>query len=93
MATVSNRFRCSSRVLVALGGLLILLFTGGWNQVQASHYAGTDLTYTRILSEKLELNFKAKNLLNQMQETTQGGRDVNSYKEGTSASLGINYTF
>lgn len=56
-------------------------------------YGELDLTYTRILTEKLELSFKAKNLLNQMQETTQGGRDVNSFKEGTSASFGISYTF
>ncbi len=56
-------------------------------------YGELDLVYTRYWSEKLEMNLKVKNLLNKMQETTQGGFDVNSYKDGTSASLGITYSF
>ena len=56
-------------------------------------YGELDLVYTRYWNENLELNLKVKNLLNKMQETTQGGLDVNSFKEGTSASLGVTYSF
>ena len=37
--------------------------------------------------------WRQDNLLNRMQATTQGGLDVNSYRDGTSASLGITYAF
>jgi outer membrane cobalamin receptor len=56
-------------------------------------YGELDLTYTRYWGDHLELNFKAKNLLNKMQKTTQGGLDVNSYREGTNASIGVTYIF
>jgi outer membrane receptor protein involved in Fe transport len=56
-------------------------------------YGELDLVYTRYWNENLELNLKVKNLLNKMQETTQGGLDVNSFKDGTSASLGVTYSF
>lgn len=56
-------------------------------------YGELDFTYTRYWGDHVELTFKAKNLLNQLQETTQGGRDVNSYREGTNASLGLTYMF
>lgn len=56
-------------------------------------YGELDLVYTRYWNERLEMNLKVKNLLNQMQETTQGGLDVNSFKDGTSASLGVTWSF
>jgi len=45
------------------------------------------------MSENLTLNFRAKNLLNQRRESTQGGFDVNSFFEGRSASMGVEYVF
>lgn len=65
----------------------------GAPDVMDEAYGELDLVYTRYWNEKLEMNLKVKNLLNDMQETTQGGFDVNSFKDGTSASLGITYAF
>lgn len=56
-------------------------------------YGELDFVYTRYWNERLELNLKVKNLLNPLQKTTQGGLDVNSFREGRSGSLGISYTF
>lgn len=56
-------------------------------------YGELDLTYTRYFGDNMELNLKVKNLLDQEIETTQGGLDVNIYKEGTSASLAFTYSF
>jgi len=52
-----------------------------------------DLNYTRYLGDHWTLNFQGKNLLNQKRKTTQGGLDVNSFFEGRSASLGVEYVF
>lgn len=65
----------------------------GAPDVMDEQYGELDLIYTRYWGDHVELNLKVKNLLNQLQETTQGGLDVNSFKEGTSASLGVTYTF
>jgi len=65
----------------------------GAPDVMDEAYGELDITYTRYMGDNLELNLKAKNLLNQLQETTQGGLDVNSFKEGTSASVGVTWTF
>lgn len=65
----------------------------GAPDVMDEAYGELDFTYTRYWGDHLELTFKAKNLLNKMQETTQGGLDVNSYREGTNASLGLTYVF
>lgn len=65
----------------------------GAPDVMDEAYGELDLTYTRYMGDNFELNLKAKNLLNQRQETTQGGLDVNSFKEGTSASVGATWTF
>ncbi len=56
-------------------------------------YGELDLVYTRYWSENLEMSLKVKNLLNKKQETTQGGLDVNTFEDGTSASLAVTYTF
>ncbi|MGV3593156.1 MAG: TonB-dependent receptor plug domain-containing protein [Gammaproteobacteria bacterium] len=56
-------------------------------------YGELDLVYTRYWSERLEMNIKVKNLLNPWQETTQGGLDVNSFRDGTSGSIGLTYAF
>lgn len=56
-------------------------------------YGELDLVYTRYWSERLEMNIKVKNLLNPWQETTQGGLDVNSFRDGTSGSFGLTYAF
>ncbi len=56
-------------------------------------YGELDFTYTRYWGESLEMTMKAKNLLNQKRETTQGGFDVNSWYEGTNASLGLTWNF
>ncbi|HWK53068.1 MAG TPA: hypothetical protein VNR18_01760, partial [Hyphomicrobiales bacterium] len=56
-------------------------------------YGELDFNYTRYVGDHLELNMKLKNLTNEMQETTQGGRDVNSYREGRSGSIGLTYNF
>jgi hypothetical protein len=65
----------------------------GAPDVMDEAYGELDFTYTRFWGDHLELNFKAKNLLNKLQESTQGGLDVNSYREGTNASLGVTYVF
>jgi TonB-dependent receptor len=65
----------------------------GAPDVMDEAYGELDFTYTRYWGDHVELTFKAKNLLNKMQETTQGGLDVNSYREGTNASLGVTYLF
>ena len=65
----------------------------GAPDVMDEAYGELDLVYTRYWNDKLEMNLKVKNLLNKMQQTTQGGLDVNSFKDGASASLGVTYTF
>jgi TonB-dependent receptor len=65
----------------------------GAPDVMDEAYGELDFAYTRYWGENLELSFKAKNLLNSRQETTQGGLDVNSFREGRSASLGVTWTF
>ena len=65
----------------------------GAPDVMDQAYGELDLNYTRYFGDQLEMTMKVKNLTNQLQETTQGGYDVNSYKEGTSASLGLTWTF
>ena len=65
----------------------------GQPDVYDEAYGELDFTYTRFLTDNLTLNFKGKNLLNRMRETTQGGFDVNSYFEGRSASVGMEYVF
>lgn len=65
----------------------------GAPDVMDAAYGELDLVYTRYWNENLEMNLKVKNLLNKAQETTQGGFDVNSFEDGTSASLGVTYTF
>jgi outer membrane cobalamin receptor len=56
-------------------------------------YGELDLVYTRYWNERLEMNVKVKNLLNRVQQTTQGGLDVNSFRDGTSGSFGLTYAF
>ncbi|MES2624048.1 MAG: TonB-dependent receptor plug domain-containing protein [Pseudomonadota bacterium] len=65
----------------------------GAPDVMDEAYGELDFTYTRYWGDHLEFNFKAKNLLNKWQETTQGGLDVNSFRDGTNASLGVTYVF
>ena len=65
----------------------------GQPDVYDEAYGELDFNYTRIMGDHWTLNFQAKNLLNQKRETTQGGFDVNSYFEGRSASLGLEYVF
>lgn len=65
----------------------------GQPDVYDEAYGELDLNYTRYLGDHWTLNFKGKNLLNRQRETTQGGFDVNSYFEGRSASLGVEYVF
>ena len=65
----------------------------GAPDVMDEAYGELDLTYTRYWGDHLEMTLKAKNLLNKMQETTQGGLDVNSFREGTNASLSVTYLF
>jgi TonB-dependent receptor len=65
----------------------------GAPDVMDEAYGELDFTYTRYWGDHLELNVKAKNLLNKWQETTQGGLDVNSFREGTNVSLGVTYLF
>lgn len=52
-----------------------------------------DLTYIHTFGENIELTAKVKNLLNQRQETTQGGFDINSFRDGISGSFGVSYEF
>jgi TonB-dependent receptor len=56
-------------------------------------YGELDFAYTRYMGDHMELSVKVKNMLNKLQATTQGGYDVNSYREGRSASLGLTYNF
>jgi outer membrane receptor protein involved in Fe transport len=65
----------------------------GQPDVMDQPYGELDFSYTRYVTDNLDLIIKLKNLTNQLQETTQGGFDVNSYKEGTSGSIGITYDF
>ena len=65
----------------------------GQPDVYDEAYGELDFNYTRIMGDHWTLNFQAKNLLNQKRETTQGGFDVNSYFEGRSASVGLEYVF
>ncbi|MDR2212641.1 MAG: outer membrane beta-barrel protein [Pseudomonadales bacterium] len=65
----------------------------GQPDVMDQPYGELDFTYSRQVGEHLELTLKLKNLSNELQETTQGGLDVNSYREGRSGSIGFTYTF
>jgi outer membrane receptor protein involved in Fe transport len=65
----------------------------GQPDVMDQPYGELDFTYTRYLTDNLEMTVKLKNLTNQLQETTQGDFDVNSYREGTSGSFGVTYNF
>ena len=65
----------------------------GAPDVMDEAYGELDLTYTRYWGDHLELNLKVRNLTNQLQATTQGGLDVNSFREGRSASLGVTWNF
>ena len=65
----------------------------GAPDVMDQPYGELDFSYTRYVGDHLEFNIKAKNLLNQEIETTQGGHDVNTYRDGTSGSVGLTYTF
>jgi hypothetical protein len=65
----------------------------GAPDVMDQPYGELDFSYTRYVGDHLEFNIKAKNLLNQDIETTQGGFDVNTYRDGTSGSIGLTYTF
>jgi len=65
----------------------------GQPDVYDEAYGELDFTYTRYLNDNWTVSLKAKNLLNQMRETTQGGLDVNSLFEGRNASLGVEYVF
>jgi len=65
----------------------------GAPDVMDQAYGEVDLNYTRFFGDHVELNVKVKNLTNQLQESTQGGYDMNSYQEGTSASMGLTWTF
>lgn len=56
-------------------------------------YGELDLNYIYTWSEHLKLNLKARNLLQQKREATQGGLDANSWYEGRVYSLAMTYTF
>lgn len=56
-------------------------------------YGELDLNYIYTWSENLKLNLKARNLLQQKREATQGGLDANSWYEGRIYSLAMTYTF
>jgi outer membrane receptor protein involved in Fe transport len=58
-------------------------------------YGELDFIFTRLFNKgQWEFEFKGKNLLNMKRETLQGnGFDVNSWHNGTSASVGIKYNF
>jgi TonB-dependent receptor len=65
----------------------------GQPDVYDEAYGELDLNYTRYIGDHWTLNLRGKNLLNRKRATTQGGLDVNSYFEGRSASLGVEYVF
>lgn len=65
----------------------------GGPDIMDEAYGELDFNYTRYMGDHIELTLKAKNILNQKRETTQGGFDVNSYFEGRSGSLSLQYTF
>jgi len=75
------------------GDLLVVVQVPGQPDVYDDAYGELDFTYTRYLNDNWTVSLKAKNLLNQMRETTQGGLDVNSLFEGRNASLGVEYVF
>ncbi|MDT8398151.1 MAG: TonB-dependent receptor plug domain-containing protein [Pseudomonadales bacterium] len=56
-------------------------------------YGELDLVYTHYWNDKLTMGFKAKNLMNNSRDTTQGGLIVNGFKEGRNLSLSLNYDF
>jgi TonB-dependent receptor len=56
-------------------------------------YGELDLNYIFRWSDNLSLNVKAKNLLQQKREATQGGLDANSWFEGRNYSLSMTYNF
>jgi TonB-dependent receptor len=56
-------------------------------------YGELDLNYIYTWSEHLKLNVKARNLLQQKREATQGGLDANSWFEGRVYSVAMTYTF
>lgn len=65
----------------------------GAPDVMDEMYGELDFNYTRYWGDSLAVNLRVKNVFNQLQETTQGGFDVNSFRQGRSASLGLTYTF
>jgi TonB-dependent receptor len=65
----------------------------GAPDVMDQPYGELDFNFIHTFSDNLSMSFKARNLLNNLRETTQGGLDANSYKEGRAYSLGMNYTF
>lgn len=56
-------------------------------------YGELDFNYIYTMNEQWQFNAKAKNLLQQKRETTQGGLDANSWFEGRNFSLSMTYTF
>ncbi|MEX2366554.1 MAG: hypothetical protein WD601_08110, partial [Pseudohongiellaceae bacterium] len=56
-------------------------------------YPELDFNYTHFWSDQLVVSVKARNLLNQLRETTQGGLDFNSYREGRNYSVSLTYNF
>jgi len=65
----------------------------GQPDVYEKAYGELDFTYSQAFGDHWTANLKARNILNKQRETTQGGYDVNSFFEGRSLSLGVNYTF
>ncbi|MEY4642320.1 MAG: hypothetical protein RLZZ227_2314, partial [Pseudomonadota bacterium] len=83
-------------------GSLVLHMTGdrireagvlGAPNVIERAYPEIDLNYVLTVNEHLDLNLKARNLLQRERRSTQGGYDVNSWIEGRDYSLSLTYTF
>lgn len=56
-------------------------------------YGELDFNYIYYWGESAELTLALRNLLNPTRKATQGGLDVNSWREGSSASLGLTWHF
>jgi TonB-dependent receptor len=56
-------------------------------------YGELDFNYIYTMSDHLSFNVKAKNLLKQKRESTQGNLDANSWYEGRNYNLSMTYTF
>lgn len=65
----------------------------GAPDVMDEAYGELDINYTRYWNDHLTMQLNVKNLLNRKRETTQGGLDVNSFFEGRSYNLSLNYLF